>query len=288
MSFQVWVSWPASGNLEPVSRHFASPTEPWFRLGRLEVNTSTFVALLGVLSGLVGLFASSIPRALFFYWDAVAAGQVWRLVTWPLANSLWVVLTALMLWYFGSDLERLIGRVRMVWLLAGTWAALTAASVLVSLLPALRGTALAGLDLIELAVLLLWIAEYPTRPFFFGIPAWILGIVFVGLQALSMLAAGDTGGLLSLIASLFFVAVMGRRFGLLSAYDWIPGKPGVVRTPPRGRRMPRAEARQAERRQSDREQLDALLDQINEHGIQSLTDAQRRELLKLRDRLRRG
>jgi hypothetical protein len=39
---------------------------------------------------------------------------------------------------------------------------------------------------------------------------------------------------------------------------------------------------------TDREQLDALLDQINDHGIQSLTDAQRRELMRLRDRLRKG
>jgi hypothetical protein len=272
-----------------VSRHFASPSEPWFRIGRLEVSTSVFAALLGAASGLIGVIVPDVPARLFFYWDAVLAGEVWRLVTWPLANSIWVVLTALMLWYFGSELERLIGRLRMVWLLLGTWASLTVASIAVSLLPALSGTALAGLGLIELAILLLWVAEYPNRPFFFGIPAWILGVIFVALQALSMIAGRDFGGLLSLIFSLIFVAMMARRFSLLSAYDWIPGKPVPVKaSTPRGRRVPRAAARQEERRKSDREQLDALLDQINDHGIQSLTDAQRRELMRLRDRLRRN
>jgi hypothetical protein len=39
---------------------------------------------------------------------------------------------------------------------------------------------------------------------------------------------------------------------------------------------------------SDRERLDELLDQINDQGIGSLTDAQRKELMRLRERLRRG
>jgi len=247
------------------------------------------VGLIGVVSGLVWVIAPGLPSLLFYAPSLVAEGEVWRIVTWPLANTIWVVLTALILWYFGSELERLIGRLRMLWLIVGTWAGLTAASTLVSMLPVLNGSALAGLDLIEFAILLLWIAEYPKRPFFFGIPAWVFGAVIVGLQVLSMIAARAVGSLLSLVFSLIIVAVMARRFGLLSAYDWIPGQP-APRKPARTRtrHVPRAQARQDQRRASDREQLDALLDQINANGIQSLTDAQRRELMRLRDRLRRG
>lgn len=278
-----------SGNLGGVNRHFASPEDPWFRLGRLEVSTSVLVGLIGVASGLAWVIAPSLYYLLFYEPSLVAAGQAWRIATWPLANTIWVVLTALILWYFGRDLERLIGRFRMLWLVVATWAGLTIASTLVSLMPALSGVPLAGLGLIQFAILLLWIAEYPNRPFFFGIPAWVFGTVILALQALSMIAIRDFGGLLSLVFSLVIVAVMGRRFGLLSAYDWIPGKPAVRKpAPPRTRHVPRAQARQEQRRASDREQLDALLDQINDHGIQSLTDAQRKELMRLRDRLRKG
>lgn len=247
------------------------------------------VGLIGVASGVAAVAMPSLPDQLFFHPLLIAAGELWRIVTWPLANSIWVVITALMLWYFGSDLERLMGRTRMLWLLVGTWASLTLASAIVSLLPALSGSSLAGLGLIQFAVLLLWIAEYPNRPFFFGIPAWIFGMVIVVLQVLSMIADRAFGALMSLVLSLIFVAMMARRFGLLSAYDWIPGraKPRPAPTP-RTRHVPRAQVRQEMRRLSDREQLDALLDQINEKGIQSLTDAQRRELMKLRDRLRRN
>lgn len=272
-----------------MNRHFASPEDPWFRLGRLEVSTSVLVGLIGVASGLVWVIVPDVWQLLFFHPSLVAAGQGWRIVTWPLANTIWVVITALILWYFGRDLERLIGRFRMLWLVVGTWAGLTIASTLVALMPALSGSYLAGLDLIEFAILLLWIAEYPNRPFFFGIPAWMFGAGLVALQALSMIAARNLGGLLSLVLSLVLVAVMARRFGLLSAYDWIPGKPAVrTSAPARTRHVPRSQARQEQRRTSDRERLDALLDQINDQGIQSLTDSQRKELLRLRDRLRKG
>jgi hypothetical protein len=272
-----------------VSRHFASPAEPWFRIGQFEVSTSGLVGLIGVVSGVAWVLVPSLPTALFYHPSLVAAGEAWRIFTWPLANTIWVVLTALMLWYFGTDLERLTGRVRMLWLIVATWAGLTCASTLVSLMPALSGASLAGLDLIQLAVLLLWIAEYPNRPFFFGIPAWIFGTVIVALQALSMVASRQFGALLSLVFSLVLVAVMARRFGLLGAYEWIPGKPKPQSAAPvRVRHVPRARVREEMRRLTDQEQLDALLDQINAHGIQSLTDSQRRELLRLRDRLRRN
>ena len=272
-----------------MSRHFASPSEPWFRLGTLEVTTVVLVSLVGVASGIAWVVNPGIGQALFFHPVLVAQGQVWRVVTWPLANSIWVVFTALMLWYFGSELERILGRNRMLWLLLGSWAGMTVASTLVTLLPGLSGSSLAGLDLIQFAVLLLWIAEYPNRPLFFGIPAWVFGLVIVAVQALGMVAGRAFGSLLSLLFSLVMVAVLARRFGLLGAYPWIPGRPGArPATPARIRPAPRAQARRDERQVSDRERLDALLDQINDQGIGSLTEAQKRELMRLRDRLRRG
>lgn len=270
-----------------MSRHFASPSEPWFRIGRLEVTTVVLVCLVGLASGILWVVDTGLDDALFFSSQLVAMGEVWRVFTWPLANDLWVVIAALVLWYFGSELERLLGRTRMLWLLVGTWGILTLASTLVDLVPALHGAVLAGLGPIEMAVLLLWIAEYPTRPFFFGIPAWIFGALILALQVLSMAAERRFGALLSLLLSLVFVALLGRRLGLLSAYDWLPGKP-VPASRPRTRRPARGEVQQEQRRRSDREQLDALLDQINDHGIQSLSAAQRREMMKLRERLRRN
>ncbi len=262
-----------------------SSDNPWFRLGRLEVGTVMAVVLIVAVSWVASIAVPSLPGALAFMPDAVGSGQVWRLVTWPLANavSLWSVLNLFFFWYFGTDLENTIGRSRMLGLLVGTWASLTAASALVGVL--LRGgTGLAGIGLIQFAVLLLWIAEYPRRPFFFGIPAWVIGLVLVGVQVASLLTARAGASLLSLLFGFALIAVAARRAGLLGEYGWIPGgrRPARVRAP----KVPRAQARAERRTMSDRERLDALLDRINEDGLNGLTEAERRELLRLRDRLR--
>lgn len=266
-----------------------NPSEPWFRIGRLEVTTVILVVLLAVASGLAWVVAPSLPGSLLFAPAAVANGEFWRLVTWPFANdlSIWTVITLALFWYFGTDLERMIGPKRMAWLLVGMWASLTAAYTLVALVLG-GGPGLAGLDYVEFLVLLLWVAEYPRRPFFFGIPAWVIGVVLLSVRVLGMIAGRDGAGLLSLLLSLALVAIIARSVGLLGDYPWIPGRlqpgrPAAARAP----RVSRASAREASRHATDRERLDALLDQINAKGLNSLSESQRRELMKLRERLRR-
>ncbi len=265
-------------------------SEPWFRIGRLEVTTVVLVLLVAVGFGLAWVARPTLPATLLYTPEAVAEGQIWRLVTWPFANvlDLWTVITLALFWYFGTEIERLIGHTRMVWLLLGMWASLTAAYTVVALILG-GGGGLAGLGTIEFLLLLLWIAEYPGRPFFFNIPAWVVGAVLVGVQILGLLAARDLSGLLSLLFSFVLVAIVARAVGLLGEYEWIPGR--LVRGRPvtaRAPRMSRSSTRQASRYASDRERLDALLDQINAGGLNSLSDSQRRELMRLRDRLRRN
>lgn len=270
----------------------AYPTrESWFRIGRFEIGTVLLVAIGAVASWILWAAAPASAGALLFTPDLVAQGDVWRLFTWPWVNpvSLWALLDVVFLWYFGRDLEAILGRTRMAWLLLGIWASLTVGVSVVWLILG-GGAALMGIGFIEFVVLLLWIADNPTRRFLFNIPAWVVGVVLLALQVLPMIAMGNIGGLLGLLLSLFLVALLAKRLGLLSQYAWIPG--GRVAARPRARKAPRAsrEVRVALRNQdriaSDREQLDALLDQISERGLDSLTPTQRRELMKLRDRLR--
>jgi hypothetical protein len=265
-----------------------SEQEPWFRIGQLEVTTTTLLAAVVVLFWPVWALAGGGPytSALMYAPALLAGGELWRVITWPIAEgpSLWGVIGVAMLWYFGNMLERMIGRTRMAWLFGGMWLSITLAFTAVAVLLS-SSTALAGIGLIQFLVLLLWIAEYPDARMFFNIPAWVIGVVIVGIQTLVMLGNRQWDALLALILSMAFVAVSARRAGLLSAYEWIPGRPRARKD--RRPRVSHTETRAHQRRASDRERLDQLLDQINDQGIGSLTDAQRRELLKLRERLRR-
>lgn len=268
-----------------------SSGDPWFRVGRVEFGTVMLVTAVVIVSWLAYALCPAFSDLLALYPELLVEGQLWRLVTWPLNNApgLWPVLTLFFFWYFGSELEQSIGRKRMAWLLVGIWGSLTVAAMATGLLLG-GGYGMGGIGVIQFAILLLWIAEYPDRRFIFNIPAWLFGLVLVGLQVLQAVAARDLGGLISLGLGLALIAVAARRSGLLAAYSWIPG--GRTRAKAREttvrRRPARGAAKQESRATSDRERLDELLDQINDQGIGSLTDAQRKELMKLRERLKRG
>lgn len=265
-------------------------TDPWFRIGRLEVTTVMF-AVLVVAAGIIPwvFTGGGWTMATYYSPTLLVDGEAWRLFTWPfsegLSQSFWSVITLFMLWYFGSMLEGQIGRKAMAGFLLTTWALLTATYSLTGWLFS-AGSVLMGVGMVQFLLLLLWIAEYPTARFLFNIPAWAFGAVIVAVQMLMMLARADAAGLLSLLLSFAFVAMAARRAGLLTAYEWIPGRRGQRR--PKKQRVPRTEVRAAERRASDQERMDQLLDQISEHGLHSLTDAQRKELKKLSDRRRQA
>lgn len=275
--------------------------DAWFRLGKLDVTSTVLVVLIGAVGVVASAFAPVLYQVGRFVPAEVLQGQVWRAVTWPFVDgiSLWTILTLVLLWYFGRDLENQVGRRPMMSLYVALWAILTVVAFVVGL--AMGGGAMAGLDSIQFIVLLLWIAENPRRPFFFGIPAWVVGAVLVALQVLSYIAIRDLAGLASLVVTFFVAAVVARRFGLLSDLSWLPGRRGSaprirqgggVRAPqaaaPRTPRAARAEQKAAARQASDHERMDALLEKISEQGIHSLTPAERKELEALRERRRKG
>lgn len=260
-------------------------SEPWFRVGRVEVSTTLALVISVVASWFAWAIAPSVPWGLMLDASALAQGEFWRLVTWPWADwgSLWGALTLFFLWYFGTELERIIGRSRMMWLLVGIMGSLTLAATLAGLVFRSTGGVLAGVDLVEFLVLLLWIAEYPTRRFLFNVPAWAFGAVLVGIQVLVAITARGWASLFSLALGLVFTALAARGTGLLSAYSWIPRFARQSRA--RSSRAPQP-TRQQRRATSDRARLDELLDKINEVGIGGLSAGEKRELHAIRDRLR--
>lgn len=287
--------------------------DPWFRIGEVDIGSAAFLAILCAISIVVyGLEPADKPilTKLALIPDEVRGGQVWRVITWPLANGfdqrlLWVAIAVALLWYFGSRLEEQIGRMRMTLLL-----------VALIVLPGLVAVALDlnhyGVRSIELAVLLIFIAEYPNIRFFFGIPAWVLGAVYVVTDILQISGSRANDQLILYVVSLVIAAFAARAVGMFTAYPWIPRIPlpdalsgtrssgprrsarGKVRgrgrgqqvvegpwsapPPPPARPGPDAVAAQAE--------LDTLLDKISAGGLDSLTADEKRRLNELSKRLR--
>ncbi|MEY2754575.1 MAG: hypothetical protein RJB65_933, partial [Actinomycetota bacterium] len=143
--------------------------DPWFRVGTVDVTSALLVAGLCLLSMFVWAANRDFLEPLVLYSDGLWSGQIWRVITWPLANepTIWTALNVLMLWFFGRELERMIGRNRFLWLL-----------VLLTMLPGLVwigvgiDSDLYGIRQVEIAVFCLFCAEMPNVRFFGGIKAW--------------------------------------------------------------------------------------------------------------------
>lgn len=286
----------------PESRYGGTP---WFKVGDVDVGTAVLVAGACVLSMVVWAVSPDSLEPLFLDASDVRGGQIWRLVTWPFANApdFWTVITIAIFWYFGRELEGLLGRNRFAWFLG-----------ILTIVPAVFATVLdlnvAGIDYLELGVFIVFIAEHPTARFFFNIPGWVIGAVIVGLQILQLAGTRNGAGLIFLLVLLATAGLAARSFGLATQLPWIPKLPmpgaGTGRSSTPKRRRSGGTATSTRSRQTVVEgpwtaptparpspdamaaqaELDGLLDKISAGGLDSLTSDEKRRLNDLSKRLR--
>jgi len=273
----------------------------WFRLGRVEVTTTVLVVVLSIASVIEWAFEGNfgpLQRHLSLVPDDVVSGQLWQLLTWPLAYpfgiGLFGVLAIALFWYFGTEIESLLGKRKMAWFLGLVTVGLGLLWVAVVELSTLFGI-LSSLNQLELMVLLVFIAEYPHRRFFFNIPGWVIGVVIIGISVLSYVGNRDWLLLLNFALGLLLTGVIARSLGLMSEWRGVPTV--RIRRTPRAKRPKRGSGptvvqgpwQPSEPPPVSRDQaaLDALLDKISAGGMDSLTDQEREQLMVLRDRLRR-
>ncbi len=262
--------------------------DPWFRVGALDVTTSVLVPALCVVSMFVWAANPQFLEPLILWASDVRRGQLWRLVSWPLANdpNIWTVLTIAMLWYFGRELERMIGRVNFAWML-----------LLLAVIPGLVGAGLdinqAGIRSVEIGVFCVFCMALPDVRFFGGIPAWVFAAVIVGIEVLQLLGLRESERIVLLATSLATALLCGRAFGVLTQYDWIPN---LARGQGKRKRKSRRSGQTVVAgpwsgstpapNPRDQYELDALLDKISANGIDSLARDEKARLNELSKKLR--
>jgi hypothetical protein len=264
-----------------------------------------------VIVGVASMFLYAVSRDLFaklvFHPVWVRDGQIWRLITWPIANPptrFWVIITFAFFWFIGHAVEELVGKTRYL----GLVIALTVVPALfVTLLPGLtfQTDAAVGLSLLASVMFVIFAAQYPQQPFFFGIPAWILAAAFIGIDVLQLMGDRRWGTLIQELAAIALGLVVVRQWGFVDRLDFIPrfggttpakrkkssrgsgrsvrpASPKVVSgpwaAPSTSTASPDAAAAQAE--------LDGLLDKISASGLESLSADEKRRLNELSKRLR--
>lgn len=295
---------------------FGGGGQPWFRVGNVDFTTTVTLIAANVLWMFV--YAAEGPsheltRRLLLVPDesalgpGVFGGEIWRLVTWPLVAepSFWTIIGLVFFYIFGGQVEALMGR-----------RSYFAYVLSLMLIPAIVVTAFAGvfdfngaasgIDIVQFGVLIAFVAQYPTARFFFGIPAPVLIGVFLALRYLNILAERDAFEFVLVTTSIAVAAIVFKSLGFAGEVPWIPAVPlpaamtGQARAPQQRQPKPsrnRRRGRSAGGHLSsvptpavdplaDME-IDALLDQVAEHGLDSLTKEQRKRLEEHSKRLRK-
>lgn len=268
--------------------------DPWFSVGSLDVTTTVLVTALCVVSVFVWAVDPVAWTHTGLIPSEVTSGQIWRLLTWPITNDLagsqaiWNVISIALFWYFGKEIENQIGRAKFAWTL-----------VLVAVIPGLVAT---GLDVslfsirsVEVALFVVFVAQYPRAPFFFGIQAWVLAVVLVGIEIVQYVADRAYELILVLVVTIATAVWSARSFGMLTDLQWLPkinlGK-GARKAPKRKLGGPvvvegRWPTASTYTPMQDQAEVDRILDKIAVVGMDGLSVDEKRRLNEASKRLRK-
>ncbi len=312
-----------------MSQYFAAlfsrrPNDGWFRVSRYDVTTVDIVTALAVFSMFIWAASQTLFSRLIFAAPLVREGQVWRVVTWPIAEEpgFFALISIAFFWSFGQQLEGLFGRGKfLVWILSVTMIPAITLSVLGFFNNEFDFQSVAfGLGPLFLAGIWVYAATYPNVRWFEIIPIWAIAGVFTMLQLLQFTGDRALGGILFLLTSVAAALSVGRSLGLASAWPipHIPlggGPSGGSGRSPRTRRSKPTKPKRPKRggagqrvvegpwrkdtessipkpptsvgpSPADQAELDGLLDKISEQGMDALSGGEKQRLNELSKRLR--
>jgi len=262
-------------------------------VGRFPIYATTLLVILHVAT-MVGIaIATSAlgptnPWLNHFVFSSVSVLReysAWQLVTYAFVNfpTIWFAVEMLLLYSFGREIEKFLGRRSFLLLYA---ALLLAGPVALTLLGLVGGpqSMLIGGGPVHFAVFIAFVTLYPTAEMmFFRIQMKWVAIILFSIYSLAYLADRNWTYLGVLWLECAVAILMMRRAGVMGAQfeSWIPLERDD--DPPR---LPARKARKELPPPPDvHESIDPLLEKISRHGIGSLTKRERQRLEQARSDL---
>src|SRR5712691_1774859 len=263
-------------------------------MGRYPVDVTTMLVglhvSLAILTCILVAFSSgSVLSYLIFDSAAVwSGGQVWRLITYAFIHSpsgsglLWFAIEMYMLFVFGREVERFIGRRAYIAL----YLVLLLSPALVLTLWGLgTRTAIGGSGPLHFAVFVAFATIYPNVELLLRIMTKWVALILAGIGTLSALAAHDWQTLVvlwtSIGAAFLFVELRGAGPELV----WWNKFKGLARPRPKPQIVQKQNAQRPVEPDDVYASVDPILDKISKSGIGSLTTNERRQLDRARNRL---
>ncbi len=261
-------------------------------MGRVPVDVTTILVVAHVAAMVAGCFLIAFGAGGFFGWlqfdsAQVLHGYAWhQLVTYafvhPPSSLLWFAIEMYMLFVFGREVERFLGRNAFIALYL---VLLIGPSLLLTLWGLSQRTGFAGSAELHLGIFVAFATIYPRVELMFRILAKWAAIVLSAAFTLQLLAYHVWWELavlwFSIGAAFFFVEMRGAGPEL----TWLNDMKRFARPKPKFHVVQKSSVRRVVEPDDISASVDPILDKISKSGIGSLTENERRQLDRARKRL---
>ena len=259
--------------------------DPITWVGRIPVYATTIilalyvVSMVGVAIALASGAEAGLGKLTFNTESVLRGGELWRCLTYAFVNppDPWFIISLVMLYIFGRDVEQHLGRKGFVRLYLGfllLGPSLLLAASLVS------GQSLSiSQSWANFAVFLSFAALYPGAQLLFQITAKIFALVLLGISVLQLLAGRQWVEMMVLLGTAF-LAYYAIRHGSALNLDFI----SRLRPVSNRSKIPRLRVvKNPEDETVDPHRIiDPLLEKISRNGLSSLTRREREQLERAR------
>jgi membrane associated rhomboid family serine protease len=263
-------------------------------MGRYPVDVTTMLvgvhivcAVLTALAFAIG-HSATVNYLVFDSEQVTSGGQVWRLFTYAFIHPptpsglLWFAVEMYMLFIFGREVERFIGRRAYVGLY---FVLLLLPAVMLTVWGFWTPTTIAGSAVLHFAIFVAFVTIYPNVEILFRIAAKWVALIFAAIGTLSALAAHDWHTLVvlwtSIGAAFLFIELRGAGPELV----WWNSLKERISPKPKFQVVQKARPRRVAESDDVYASIDPILDKISKSGIGSLTANERRQLDRERERL---
>ncbi len=261
-------------------------------VGRYPIHVTTLLLIVHVACMILGCFlvafgaGSFLDLLAFDSAEVIAGGRLWQIATYAFVHSpsglIWFAIEMYMLFTFGREVERFIGRRVFI-----------ALYVLLLLTPPLflsvwglwERADLVGSAMLHFGIFIAFAAIYPSIEMFLRVQAKWVALILIAAYSLQLLAFHVWSQLAVLWMSVALAWGFVHLRGAGPELDWLREWPARLRSKRSLRVVPQPPARRVIEPEDIYDSINPVLDKISKSGIGSLTSSERRALDRARDRL---
>ena len=263
--------------------------QPVTWVGRHPVHVTTLLVAVHAFAAIVACFLGGAGILGHLAFDSTLVwqgGEFWQLATYAFVHSpstlLWFLVEMYMLFVFGREVERFIGRRAFIFLYL---LLLLAPTVLLALWGLSNPTFIAGSAALHLGIFIAFVTIYPHVELLLRIQAKWVALALAAVSTLQLLAYRQWSSMAVLWASIAAAFFFIRLRGIGPELVWWDDLKSRWRPKPKFHVVPRAAPRRAAEPENVHESIDPVLEKISKQGINSLTASERRALDRARTRL---